>query len=402
MAESILEPIHLIRFGTSLEYGSDTPFFRDLSAYQRHLTSAKHNTISTPAIRSWLAATRRSVPKRLDAMKFLRGYVSWIMHRGQIAQDQEEAVATVQRLLSHYDEPDLVAPQSVNRAQGEEKLEPIIARTLQSIIATSNNNPRPVANDLFHNADSRAERDHSYFLLYRYSTRNGAILKSFLVCQKPERNVTTSYGFNHFVWGGTQPEFRQHIYRECEGLLLSFARSYYFVGFHYVVPADKRQDPDIYQEERRKSKRRPNGLGMIAAEYEDIHLRPGLFGGVTMTLAASGQPVLGRVAFLHLGTRSRMEIEVRDTDVEPAELRSRDLASDLKRVVDRLRRKGCKQLGLELQLRSARADWPRTGSAQLAKEIRGMVQNVPAWDDEERNAEERGLGAIEVFGHSRD
>jgi len=412
---TLLGEIHMLRFGQSVTYGNG-PFFQDLCVYQKSLARARKDTVSIPAIRSWLASERRSVPKRADAMRFLSGYVRWIASKGLVAHPNAARTETIIRILERYDpveaEPSANATTEQSASEpAPARLDPIISATFQSIVAASNRNPRPVANDLFHNSDSRQEADHSYFLLYRYSTNEGTMLKSFLVCQKPEKGLIESYGFNHFVWGGVKHEFRQNIFRECEGLLLRFEKSYYFLGYNYVVPADKRHDPELYRELRLTSKERPNGLGLIAAEFDDIHLRPGLFGGITMTLAAANQPIAARVAFLHLGTRSRMGMEVRDTDVEPSELRIKDMATDLRGVVERLKAKGCKQFGIELELRSRRNDWSKAGCSALSKEIRDMIQNLPNWETEnakknskaqKRDIGSLGRGALETFGHLRD
>jgi hypothetical protein len=68
-----------------------------------------------------------------------------------------------------------------------------------------------------------------------------------------------------------------------------------------------------------------------------------------MTLAASHQPVLGRVALLHLGTKSGLEKEISDSDVQPTELFTRDLAEDTTDTIARLKQLKCKKFGMHLQ-----------------------------------------------------
>jgi len=409
---NILEEIHRVRYGKSIEFGNHTEFFKELGAYQRSLERTGKPSVSLPAIRSWLAAGRRTSPKRADAMRFLHGYLEWIRSKGLVKSLANPELETLERLLSRFERAPREAVQTLrNLAFGDqaEALEPVVARTLHSLIAASNKNTRPVSNDLFHDSGAWQEKDHSYFLLYRYSTNNGAILKSFLVCQKPEKNIMSNYGFNQFIWGGRQPEFRQHIYRECEGIIMSFPRAYYFLGYNYMVPADKRRDPELYRKLRPEAKENPNGMVLIAAEYDDINLRPGLFGGITMTLAAASQPIVARVAFVHLGTRSRLGVEVRDEDVEPTELYAKDVAPDLRNVVERLKAKGSKRLGLELAQRTVRSNWLRKGSTSLARDIVRIIDNTPKWERTSKARERHSSanrteswGALEIFGHLRD
>ncbi|MGY4431252.1 hypothetical protein ACVWWO_003729 [Bradyrhizobium sp. F1.13.1] len=397
----ILDAVHRLRYGRSIKLGRNSQFFQELCAFQRVQKRAGVPVVSLPAIRSWLVSEKRSIPKRANAKRFLFEYLAWARAQGFLVLKASDRFEVVSQALEVYVEAkgDNAAGMDTSTIS---TLEPIVEQTFLSLIRTSDNNPRIVGNDLFHGADLGQAKDHSYFLLYRYSTKLRAILKSFLVCQTPEENVMNSYGFNHFIWGGSKPEFRQHIYRECEGIILRLARSYYFLGYNYVVPADKRRDPQRYQRLRVSAKASPNAMGLIAAEYDDIALRPGLFGAVTMSVAAATQPIVARAAFLHIGTRSRLGVEISDADIEPDEFYVKDLAADLRKVVELLQLKKCRQLGLELHHRSSRKDWTQKGSASLAREIINTIDNTPASEKQVAKKQLKGRGALEVFGHLRD
>jgi hypothetical protein len=218
------------------------------------------------------------------------------------------------------------------------------------------------------------------------------------VCQRPTIGNFTGYGFNHFIWGGRKKEFAGHVYRECEGMMLAFDKSYYFLGYNYSVPADKRLYPREYARLRGAAKRNPNGMGLIAVEYDEVRRNPGIFSGVTMTLAAAHQPIIARIAFLHLGVRSRMGIEVTDSLVEPTELYKNDMAGDFRETFSRLRETGAQRFSPYLEARTQEAGWTRRGASALAKDICKTIENVPAWNL--TNAV--GHGALETFGHLRD
>lgn len=232
-------------------------------------------------------------------------------------------------------------------------------------------------------------------------------LKSFLVVQKPVKDLRKIFVFNHFVWGGVNASYTSHIFRECEGFIIKMAKAFYFIGYNYTVPADKRQEPEFYKRQRATAKWTPNGIGIIALEYDDVHASPGLFGGLTMTLAAMAQPVTSRIAMLHLGTKQSLGRIISDDIVVPGEMEPELLAEDLKITVGKLRQAGCRRFGLVLEGASSSAEWETKDSAILADRIKQMIDNTPAWEfsQYERSGRKKrrhsARGAIETFGESR-
>jgi hypothetical protein len=402
-SDTLLKQIYFVRFGESPKENTKLRFFNDLQVYQQVQKRAGGDPVSVPAIRSWTNRRTPSVPKRAGAMRFLRGYLLWIDSKGLVAAG-EKPRATLNALMLF-----------LNRYEAETSsaLSPIVARAFQTLLVGSDRNPRPVDKDLFHDGSSKEPRDHSYFLLYRHSTNRGAVLKSFLVCQKPERELVDSYGFNHFIWGGRSSEFQSHVFRECEGLVIKLEKSYYFLGYNFSVPVDKRRDPDEYARQRHIWKKNPNGMGLISVEFDEIDHRPGLFGGLTMTIAAARQPIVARVVFLHLGTKGRTKIPITDFLVEPTELYPHKVADDLRQTIDRINTAGCERFGSHLDPLVRGSNWKRRGAFKLAREIVTMIDNVPQWEKKQRErdpankirtrvGELTARGAIETFGQLRD
>jgi hypothetical protein len=410
--DAVLEHIHFVLYGKPLEFGIKSRFFKDLGIYQRALERAGDPTVSLPAIRSWLrdggSATR---PTRTAAMRFLRGFLLWMTaNEPAVPAERKAVLEAVIRLLSRYDTVASAATPSAAAGRSPRDaakgLNPIIGRAFQNLLLASDRISRQVDRDLFRDSSSKEGPDHSYFLMFRHSTNRGAILKSFLVCQKPEPAVVNSYGFNMFIWGGQAPEFHGHIFRETEGLILKSEKSYYLLGYDFSVPVDKRRDPQEYGRLRPFYREHPNGMGLTSIEYDDIDQRPGLFGGVTMTVAAGRQPVIARVAFLHLGTSSRMGAKLSDHIVQPTELYDHQLSGDLRRTVERMQAAGCTRYGIDLEQRVQSRNWRRGGPSRLARRLTEMIANLPAWDQAQLEASESALpmgrGAIESYGHLRD
>jgi len=193
-----------------------------------------------------------------------------------------------------------------------------------------------------------------------------------------------------------------HIFRECEGFILKLARSFYFLGYNYTVPVDKRQEPDLYRKERMTAKCSPNGMGALSFEYDDVLRSPGLFPGVTMTVGALAQPVIARVAMLHIGTRHLLGRELSDRDVAPSELPVADLARDLTETVSALKELGCSNFGMSIQQSLGAQRNSESRLSRVSESILEMIDNRPAWRRDERGRlGQAARGAIETFGSGR-
>ncbi|AVT77473.1 hypothetical protein RPPS3_34110 [Rhodopseudomonas palustris] len=357
---------------------------------------------------------RNCAPKK-ESKRFLLEYLRDQKSAGFIADGMKAEGDALIKFLSRTVEER--PAREVSAAEPDELLDSAVIHRLGDLFRASRRNGRPVVTDLFRNGDHNDGADWSYFLVFRYSTNRGELLKSFLVIQSPDAEFN-GYGFNHFVWGGAKKGQNRYVFRECEGAVLTLEKAYYFVGYNYVIGADKRAaDPAVFENARVKAKAHPNGMGLLAAEYEEITRNCGLFSGVAMTLAAAHQPIISRLAFLHLGTKTSLGFDISDRDMQPRELSPKELVGDLKKTVKELRRRGGRVLGIQLQEAIAEKNWEKSGAEALAQKILGMIDNTPDWerskDQAERSKRQGGRairaarvkrvaeGAIETFGPNR-
>jgi hypothetical protein len=124
----------------------------------------------------------------------------------------------------------------------------------------------------------------------------------------------------------------------------------------------------------------------------------GLFSGLAFTSAASGHPVVSRLAALHLGTTCSFGIPVSHIEARPTVFEPEDLQQDLKNSVAHLHAAGCKGFATKLNSATAHTNWDGARSEQLSQEILGMLDNTPAWERSQPQAgERRARGAIDCF-----
>jgi hypothetical protein len=183
-------------------------------------------------------------------------------------------------------------------------------------------------------------------------------------------------------------------------------KAFYLLGYNFTVPADKRREPELYKRARMSAKWSPNGMGVIAIENDDIHSSPGLFGGLTLTLAAMGQPAIGRIAMLHIGTRHGTGRDVLDSIVRPGEIQSAEFVDDLRSTIEALRTLGCRRYGVAVEELLSTPGWQDEGCRRLGNQIVKMIDNTPGWERTRASGKTRGpqskaRGALETFGDGR-
>ena len=408
----IIFEIHRLQFGVL--YDQSVVEIRE--AFVKTLTafSASNQGVTAGTIRNWLAATPRE--PNANGRRFLLRYLKHLISDQLVAAGMEADAAAFHRFLQEtVPERRVTEGKRVDVANNADSaVDRIVMDRLGHLFRASRANNRSITNDLFHNGDPHDNTDWSYFFVYRYSTNRGELLKSLLVVQKPD-SAFRDFGFNHFVWGGKEKGQNRNVFRECEGAVLALERAYYFLGYNFVVGANKRtSDVTLYEKARRVAKRHPNGMGLLSAEYEEITRDAGLFSGVTMTIAAGHQPVVARIAFLHIGTKTGLGHGLSDRDVDLRELEADKLAADLKSTVHRLSRKhACKRFGIHLQDAIAEKNWRTKGATALADRILEMIDNTPAWEIAQSVPVARrsnkakpprkpvARGALETFGPGR-
>jgi hypothetical protein len=421
----ILSEVNFVRFGTTLSAENKAELLWELVIFQRALRRTGRPIISEQAIRAWFPDNGPlGQPKRATSMEFISSYLNSLKDKKAIPEGERSSRFHALALSLSLSGESLGRDASdfVTRDAGDQlaalrvlRPDPLAVLALQVLAAVSNRNKRSELDDFFRGGDVSDPTDQSYFLMYRYSTTGGNVLKTFLVVKKPRTDLST-FSFSHFIWPSTSNKIQ--IFRECEGFILKLDRAYYLFGYNYEVKENKRFYLREYLKKRTASKLNPNGIGTIAVEYESIDESLGLWGGTTMTLAASNQPIIARVVLMHLGTRSALGVGLNDTIVQPSELEAGKFASvvdavggDLKTVVSNIRNLGAKRFAERLETTLNTPNW----EIALANDIDLRIRNVPAWDmaptnpqNHRRNGrkastlqQEAGRGAIETIGKHR-
>jgi hypothetical protein len=416
----LISELIFIRFGAELTPSTCDELARDLITFQRALKKTTAETVTEQAIRSWLPKKgKHSDPKRASAMRFLSQYLAWIDEKKQVPDARQSRLQTLDLSLRLYESP--VAKNDTNfvaHDAGDQlaslkmrRADPLMVLATQVLIAVSTRNKRSEFDDFFRGADASASNDASYFLMYRYSTTHGNVMKTFLVMQKSNTAVRDSYVFNHFVWPG--PGSRNQSFRECEGLLLKLDKAYYLLGYNFQPKVNKRTYLSEYLKKRIAAKLNPNGIGIIAVEYEVIDADYGLIDGITLTLGAHKQPLTSRVTLLHLGTKTSLAVNLNDTVVQPTELEAgtsslaQVIGQDLLDTVARI--KGLDAVRFSDRLEGSFRD--KRWGVGLAEEILSRISNTPAWETSDQNPATKtkhrakypvsASGAIEVIGKMR-
>jgi hypothetical protein len=271
----------------------------------------------------------------------------------------------------------------------------IIARFLSQVPPWGRNEHH----DLYGDTASPNEND-SYYIMYRFSTNNGSVLKTFLEVSNSVIDGKRIYTFKHSIWSSNDPKFSSNVFHECDGVIGRFEKSYYFAGLNYKIHINRHEDSDRYDKEKDSHKTLANGVGIITVEHSSIDRNHDLIAALTMTLADETQPVIARAAILRLGTKSRLKLALDGKLVEPTELDRDKISEDLKRLINRLKEKGINEGSLPAYLRGQLKDkqhWNSRGAKDLEKRIIEMIANLPAWKDKAPKAT-LGFGALESWG----
>lgn len=146
--------------------------------------------------------------------------------------------------------------------------------------------------------EDRTFADTSYYAVYRHSTGKGRIVRTLLALKSPAEGQVNCFSFTHVYNSGRRPQKR--ITR---GPVLSFEHCAYFAG---LTSAEV-------------------GRGSIPGRGVELIAFPGLSGlanpdhkllrGLCLSHGVGWQPIVGRLAMIHLGFRSELERVVNDVSV---------------------------------------------------------------------------------------
>jgi hypothetical protein len=399
---NLLDRVCLVQYG-QVSAANRNRLREALYAHHRNMGV---KSISRQSISYWFTQKNRQV-KRRQAMAFLYTYLTNNVPRDSITDDSTRQI---------YDQLLLTLNSRANVLSTGEAISNILPMTpgdrlvagngIQYLTRIMTGTSRDIRHneltDLFYTSldSSTDDSDQSYYLVYRYSTEGG-VIKSFLVCKQPEGGED-NFTFVQFLRGERTSEDGAIpiVFRENVGIILKCPKSYYWLGYNYTVPVYKRDDH--YANLRIRAKLESTGIEVIVVEYDDLVIDKGLFPGLMTTVAALHQPVIARVAILHLGTKKSLGRYLTDEVTTPKELKADCVSTDLRSIIGRMQEIGCKRFGRILDLAIREDDWKDRGANNLTKRILRMINNMPAWE-ENRNKENQNKepsharGAIETF-----
>jgi hypothetical protein len=385
---NIIDQLALLRFGT-LSADSKVRLKRELKRYRR----SSDAQISSPAIDNWFNDSG-ATPYKTGSIAFLHGYLIANIKPAPEHRDLYDSLESSLR-------PPKNRPHSRPVAHSLREGNLYVVGMINTILDRGRRSDRNEIDDFFYCSPDNtviSEKDHSFYVVYRYSTK-ARIVKEFLVCKRPQKDLSSSFSFLRFMRGDRNvlPE----LFRESEGVILKWETTYEFLGFNYRVSSDDTDEPAESVTRRMIAKSRPGGVELMAFEYDEIGVEHGLFSGLAMTVGALNQPIVARVAMLHLGTVGSLGRGISHQDVQPTVFDVNGLANDLRSSVSRLQKLGCNKFAPKLNNAVARSDWNDRGSARLAEEINTMLDNTPGWEtsptNQNRPKEPHGRGAIETF-----
>lgn len=152
----------------------------------------------------------------------------------------------------------------------------------------------------------------SNYVMYRYSTRRGEIVKSFLAILSPDVNDLGCYSFTH-VYGPADSNSR----RISRGAIIGFQRSIYFLaGGGMIVERGSTVAP---------LSRGLKAFGVPHSAFAPDHR---LLTGLMLSNSLSWHPVVARFAMMHVGFSSRLG-DVTDESAGIRFFSAHDLQTDI-------------------------------------------------------------------------
>jgi hypothetical protein len=385
-----------LRYGAGLDqYGEELR--KELYAYLRSPARPTGSSVgpSRQAVKRWFEV--ESSVERPQGLAFLYSYLlwneTWISPNDGVFEQVRMFLTSNQHSVRAA-HPGSIPSHEVNQnSHGWNNFLEGLAR------ASSRIRQREHA-DLFYTSSREVseEGDQSYYVLYRYSTNPGLVLKSFMVCRKPRRRILSNY---------TYVTFRGRIRGtdtagESEGVISKLPLGYYWVGYNYEVPIESSRPLREYQNRRVHAKGNAVSVEIMAVEYRDIAKSLGLFSGLMLSAGALRQPAIGRVAALHIGTKASLGRYLSDRIIIPTEVRQEEVGVDLYAMIGRMIDAGYGKFGRHLSSALSRRRWNHNSAETIAMRILREIDNSPARERGDAVHGSQLMQAIESFSRQRE
>jgi len=162
-------------------------------------------------------------------------------------------------------------------------------------------------------------RNVSYYAMYRYSTRRDEIVKSFIAILSPKVNALDSYSFTH-VYAKNSKKGAKRVSR---GAIVALQRSVYFLSGGGLLTGASDTPP-------------VQGIKAFAIPYVAFVPDHRLLTGVMLSNSWSWQPIIARLALVHLGFDSKTGA-INHELAGIRFLQRTDLAQDIKGLCERFK-----------------------------------------------------------------
>ena len=250
-------------------------------------------------------------------------------------------------------------------------IEALVTKALRSMIGIDLGELDRICRRFFDARDLKSvARERSYYVAYRCSTQPPEIVRTFLIIDGPELSGVGAFSFTHVYEAQ-----RKKIKRITRGMLLGLEDAYYFIGASAKLLHGR-------DEKNRPRLDRTSGLKMIAIPETQARTNEQVPAGVYMSNSLNVQPIVGRIALLHLGYKSVVG-ELTDEAIRPGIVVSSDkLADDIRGLT-------------KIPNVSPQAE----DADELAKEILMRINNLPYCD--RKRGDLQTVGGIRAL-HAED
>jgi hypothetical protein len=185
-------------------------------------------------------------------------------------------------------------------------------------LGTDKSDTRAISRAFFLRTNEREDltfKDQSFYACYRYSVSGPQIVKSFLAINSPAQSDNDTFTFVHVHM--SKSIHGDVIKRMSRGALIGFEDTFCFFG------ASARSIHGTMDKAK--------GLKIIALPTGSFVYEQRLLGGVFFSTSLRWQPIVGRIALVHIGFRSTRDAGLSDNDMPFDALNSdEDLLKDLK------------------------------------------------------------------------
>ena len=343
--------------------------------------------MSETAVRNLLDLEGHPTTPRSRTLEFVIFYLRWLQDKSDVPVENQTKLNDLLEQL-HKDKP--VSTRSAeadnlfgNDALARSKFFDVVFRN----ITESREEQQiffPTVFNAKNNLDLLSYANTAYYHLFRYSTLEGKILKSFLAILTPAENKLGFFSFAHIAKGGmTSDDHYNRIKKVTRGIIVNLAPATYFIG---RTLRDNSQNVSNFE--------------MMAIERDTLLASRPVIHALVMSSAAVNQPIIARAVLVRIGDRLSFGKKIDDEMAAPTEFEDEKLLSiinhDLGTMTDR---------GLKVDLSITDSKDLEIHARVLERLIRQGINNIPraahARAQHNVEADPTSKSALEVWGNEQ-